>query len=136
MRLFLNKRTKIGPAALFVCKWFWHTTKFIKQINMPFNNNSAIKNFLAENKIYNLDKPRQLIAVVELVAKIPWGEGRTITDVLETKKCGTYTGKHLLLQACFDELEIEYRPLVCTFHWGNQTIKYPENLKVILAEGE
>lgn len=103
---------------------------------MSYNSKIAIKKLLTENKIYSLDKQHQLIAVVELIAKIPWGEGRNIEEVLETKKVGTCTGKHLVLQACFNELGIEYRTVVCTFRWGEQIIKYPENLKAILKEGE
>lgn len=103
---------------------------------MTFETNPVIKKFLAENKITQLDKKQQLIAVVKLAAGIPWGEGRTIEEVLETKKVGTCTGKHLVLQTCFDELGIKYRPVVCTFKWGEQAIKYPKNLKAILKEGE
>lgn len=103
---------------------------------MFYNAKIAIKNFLAKNQIYKLSKKEQLTAVVKLTAEIPWGEGRNINEVLETKKVGTCTGKHLVLQACFDELGIEYRPVVCTFRWGDQAVKYPENLKSILKEGE
>src|SRR3989338_4671585 len=70
------------------------------------------------------------------VAKIPWGEGRTIEEVLAIKKVGTCTGKHLVLQACLDALGIPYTPVVCTFRWGDQPIEYPERLKKMLKEGE
>jgi hypothetical protein len=103
---------------------------------MPIDSKIAVKNFLVENKIGQMHKEDQLINIVKLVAEIPWGEGRTIEEVLETKKAGTCTGKHLVLQACFDELGIKYRSVVCTFRWGEQSIKYPENLKRILKEGE
>ena len=92
--------------------------------------------FLDDNGILSLPAPKRLVAAVQAVARIPWGEGRTIEEVLVTKKVGTCTGKHLVLQACFDELGIRHRPVVCTFHWGEQGIKYPEDLKAILAEGE
>lgn len=103
---------------------------------MFYNSRIAIKKFLAENQINQLGKEKQIIALVKLAAEIPWGEGRTIEEVLETKKVGTCTGKHLVLQACFDELELEYRPVVCTFRWGDQKIEYPNSLKRILKEGE
>ncbi len=103
---------------------------------MFFDPKTAVKKYLEKNKIGQLDKRLQLIAVVKLVAEIPWGEGRTIEETLETKKVGTCIGKHLVLQACFDELGIEYRPVVCTFRWGEQAIIYPENLRSILKEGE
>lgn len=102
---------------------------------MTFNTKKEIQHFLKRNGIYNLGEDRQLIEVVKPVSRIPWGEGRTIEEVLRTKKVGTCTGKHLVLQACFDELSIDYRPVVCTFFWANQKIKYPENLQSILNEG-
>ncbi len=103
---------------------------------MSFDSKTAIKKYLEENKIGQLGKKSQLITVVKLVAEIPWSEGRTIEEALKTKKVGTCTGKHLVLQACFDELGIEYRPVVCTFRWGEQGIMYPKNLRAILEEGE
>lgn len=96
----------------------------------------AIRAYLKSNRIFDLAGEKQLIEVVQLVAGIPWGEGRTIQEVLITKKVGTCTGKHLVLQACFDELGINYRPVICTFFWGEQKIRYPENLRTILSEGE
>ncbi len=102
---------------------------------MAFNDNKEIKNYLKSNGILGLNKEKQSIEVVKLVSEISWGKGRTIEEVLSTKKVGTCTGKHLVLQACFDELGIEYRPVVCTFRWEEQSIKYPENLKSILQEG-
>ena len=95
-----------------------------------------IKNYLESNKILNLKGDEQLIALVELVAKIPYGEGRNIKEVLQTKKFGTCTGKHLVLQACLDELSIKYKNVVCTFHWGDQRIIYPKKLLEILNKGE
>lgn len=95
-----------------------------------------VKNFLKETDIYKLGGAERLTAVVKLVAEIPWGGGRTVEEVLKTKKVGTCTGKHLALQACFDELGIRYNPVVCTFKWGEQKINYPKNLKNILREGE
>lgn len=74
--------------------------------------------------------------VAIMVSQIPWGEGRTVEEVLSTKKVGTCTGKHLVLQACLDELGIKYAQVVCTFRWGDQPIRYPESLRRILNEGE
>ena len=94
-----------------------------------------IRRFLEKNKILELETDKQLAAVAKLVSKIPFGEARTIEEVLVTKRVGTCTGKHLVLQACFDELGIKYRPVVCTFRWQDQKIRYPENIRKILAEG-
>lgn len=96
----------------------------------------TIKEYLEKSSIYKLNNLDRLIAIVKLIAEIPWGEGRTVKEVLKTKKVGTCTGKHLVLQACFDELGIEYRPVVCTFKWSEQEINYPENLKTIFKGGE
>ena len=90
----------------------------------------SVSQFLADNGIR--DKG-QLIPLVQVVAKIPWGEARTVSEVLSLNK-GTCTGKHLLLQACFDDLGIEYRPVVCTFRWEKQGIDLPEHLRAILKK--
>ncbi len=103
---------------------------------MALIEKERVKSFLMDAGIYSLPVPGRLAATAQAVAKIPWGEGRTIEDVLATRKVGTCTGKHLVLQACFDELGIRYRTVVCTFRWGEQGIRYPENLKAILAQGE
>ncbi len=49
-----------------------------------------------------------------------------------TKGVGTCTGKHLVLQACMDVLQIPYRPVVCTFHWNDQGLHLPDHLQRIL----
>ncbi|MDH4358852.1 MAG: hypothetical protein OEV37_02845 [Candidatus Berkelbacteria bacterium] len=99
--------------------------------------NSLISNFLGDLiSSKELDGRSKIIEVVRRTAEIPWGEGRTIEEVLDTKKVGTCTGKHLVLQACFDKIEVRYQTVVCTFKWGDQTILLPENLKNILREGE
>lgn len=103
---------------------------------MEKQDKGLVKAFLDRNGIFSLPKPGRLAAAVHAVARIPWGEGRTIGDVLDTKKVGTCTGKHLVLQACFDELGVKYRTVVCTFHWGEQGISFPGNLEAILSEGE
>lgn len=103
---------------------------------MSFDAQKAIQNYLADNKITEMDQSQQIIAVAKLVAGIPWGEGRSIEEVLKTKKVGTCTGKHMVLEACFKELGIDCRPVVCTFRWGDQAIKFPVKLRSILEEGE
>jgi hypothetical protein len=103
---------------------------------MASSNQDLIHDFLRSKGIPKLKPGMKTIETVKSVAEIPWGEGRTIEDVLLTKKVGTCTGKHLVLQACLDVLGVEYRPVVCTFHWGDQQIKYPDGLKAILKGGE
>ncbi len=100
------------------------------------DNTPAITQFLEENSITKLDGRDQLIALAQKVAQIPWGEGRTIEEVLETKKIGTCTGKHLLLKACLDHLSIPNRITVCTFRWSEQGLPITDELKSILNEGE
>jgi hypothetical protein len=95
-----------------------------------------IKKYLADNGIYELDKNGQLITTAKLISKIPWGEARTIDELLITKKYGTCTAKHTALKACFDELGIKSKQITSTFKWGEQDILYPENLRQILIEGE
>lgn len=82
-------------------------------------------------------KGRDLLrSVTQVVAGIPWGEGRTIEEVLSTKHVGTCTGKHIVLRACFEALSIESRIVVCTFRWSEQGLKLPENLSSLLKEDE
>lgn len=101
------------------------------------NDSELIDSFLKQHNIYEIDsRDEQVYKLSKLVAEISWGMGRTIEDVLVTEKVGTCTGKHRVLQACFDELNINYKPVVCTFKWGAQGVDYPENLKKILDEGE
>ncbi|MFH1126322.1 MAG: hypothetical protein V1703_04290 [Candidatus Altiarchaeota archaeon] len=103
---------------------------------MKTNVKKAVRDYLKASGVQHLDKPKQLIAIVESVARIPWGDGRTIEEVLTTKKVGTCMGKHMLLEACLKEFKIGCKQVVCTFRWGDQSIRYPENLKAILKEGE
>jgi hypothetical protein len=77
-----------------------------------------------------------VVGLVQAAAAIPWGEGRTIEEVLGTKRVGTCTGKHLVLQRCLDAFGIPYRPVVCTFRWGDQPMNLPSHLRTILEEGE
>ncbi len=94
-----------------------------------------VTSFLEKNDILSLPKEEQTRASVLAVNTIPWGEARTVEEVLAKNK-GTCQGKHLLLQALFDVLQIPYRPVVCTFFWGQQGIHFPANVQTILAEGE
>lgn len=102
---------------------------------MTIDERKKIKNYLIQNDILNLNGNEQLIKITKLVSCIPWGEGRSIEETLFTKKVGTCTGKHLVLQACYDKLGITNRSVVCTFRWIDEPIKYPQHIKDILSEG-
>lgn len=88
----------------------------------------SVVQFLDHHSIFSAD---QLPELAQAVSAIPWGEARDLKDVL-AKCTGTCTGKHILLQACFDHLGIQYRPVVCTFRWQEQHLVLPENLQTIL----
>jgi len=94
-----------------------------------------IKEFLKKTGIDTLPKEQQRISLIHIVAQIPWGEARTVEEVV-TRNKGTCTGKHKVLQAAFDLLGFAYKPVVCTFQWGEQGIKFPQHLQSILNEGE
>lgn len=101
------------------------------------DSEKLIVSFLQENQLLDIsNKDEQLVAIAKAVAEIPWGMGRTIEEVLVSKKVGTCTGKHRVLQACFDSVDIPYEPVVCTFKWSEQSINYPEHLQKILEAGE
>jgi hypothetical protein len=74
------------------------------------------------------------LSVIRAVAEIPWGEARTVDEVLGTKHVGTCQGKHLVLQACFDQLQIPYRTVVGTFRWKEQGIAFPPHLQAFLDQ--
>ena len=95
-----------------------------------------VKKFLKENGIFDLNKEKQITETAKLIAKFPWGESRTIEELLVTKEFGTCTAKHSALQACYELLGIKCHQVVSTFRWGEQGIKYPEELQKILDEGE
>lgn len=94
-----------------------------------------ISEFLVNLGLDSLDERDKIVKTAHAVSEIAWGEGRTVEDVF-SKGVGTCTGKHKVLQACFDELGIKYLPVVATFKWGEQGIDYPEELQKILDEGE
>lgn len=95
-----------------------------------------IQKFLEKLRLDDLNPDQRLIALAHAVSAIPWGEGRTIEEVLGTKHVGTCTGKHLVLQACFDALGIAWRPVVCTFRWSEQGMALPQDCRNILASSE
>ncbi len=103
---------------------------------MLTENIEELNKFINKVRISTFDTHRQFVDITKNVANIPWGDGRTINEVLTTKKMGTCTGKHLLLKSCYDALGIVSRPVVCTFRWSDQTIQYPDNIKLFLAKGE
>ncbi len=110
------------------------TSDFLKKESELVNE--YIQKFLIENGILKLDKERQIVETAKLIAKFPWGESRTIEELLVTKRFGTCTAKHLLLQKCYEFLGIKCYQVVSTFKWGEQGIKYSEELQVILEKGE
>lgn len=79
---------------------------------MAIEIKEAIKAYLNEKGIYKLGRKEQLIAVVESVAEIPFGEGRTVEETLITKKVGTCSGKHTVLHACLNELGFKCRQII------------------------
>ena len=96
---------------------------------------NQIDHFLQGLHLDSLTEDEKIVAVAQAVSNIPWGEGRTVEEVFE-KGVGTCTGKHKVLQACFDKLGIRYEPVVCTFKWSEQGVTYPAHLQAILDEGE
>jgi hypothetical protein len=103
---------------------------------MKHDEQAEIRKFIRKHQLENLQGNDQLKALLHAVAAIPWGEGRTVSEVLATRGVGTCTGKHLVLQACLEMLRIPYRTVVCTFQWGEQGVHLPEALFQLLQEGE
>ncbi len=95
-----------------------------------------IEQFLTKLSLQSMEESERLSTVAQAVSAIPWGEGRTIEEVLQTRSVGTCTGKHLVLQACLDALGMKWRPVVCTFRWSEQGLRLPDDCSAILAEGE
>ena len=83
---------------------------------------------------HDIRSSNDVVALVRRVAEIPWGEARTIDEVL-TKNRGTCLGKHLVLRECLREIGIPVRDVVCGFQWIDQPIQYPEDIQNILKEG-
>jgi hypothetical protein len=103
---------------------------------MKHDAQAEVRKFIRKHKLDQLDGDARRIALVQAVARIPWGEGRSIEEVLASKGVGTCTGKHLVLQACLDALGMPYRTVVCTFRWSEQDVRYPQELFQVLQEGE
>lgn len=99
----------------------------------PTHDRDLVAAFLAR---HGIDAGEPDIALVELahaVAAIPWGEARTIPDVM-AKGIGTCRGKHrVFLEGC-TQLGLEARPVVATFHWAEQEIAYPPELQAFLRD--
>lgn len=95
-----------------------------------------IEQFLEDNGILRLNKREGLIETAKLVREIPFGDGRTVEEVLVKKGKGTCTGKHLVLQRCLQRLGYDTQQVVTTYLWGDQGVRYPSHLQSILDEGE
>ncbi len=102
---------------------------------MTQSDDTLVDNFLERLDVTALNPIEQLVTVTKAVAQIPWGEGRSIVEVLNTKKVGTCTGKHLVLQACYQKLNVSFRSVVCVFKWEGQAIQFPDRIRSILEEG-
>lgn len=109
---------------------------YVRLARASMQEKTLIQDFLQKHGSVNERDRERLTDLIQAVARIPWGDGRTIEEVLRTKKVGTCTGKHLVLAACFDFLGIPHRTTVCTFHWSNQRLPLPDDLQAILEEGE
>ncbi|MFA6039829.1 MAG: transglutaminase domain-containing protein [Candidatus Peribacteraceae bacterium] len=97
------------------------------------HEHQSVAAFLAEHHVDPSEPDIALIELAHAVAAIPWGEARTIADVM-AKGVGTCRGKHrVFLEGC-RQLGIEARPVVCTFHWQEQEILYPPQLKAFLED--
>jgi len=110
------------------------TKDFLKNENTL--TDQYVRDFLNENNIFSLNKEKQIVEVAKLISKFPWGEARTIEELLITKKFGTCTAKHSLLERCYNLLDIKCHQVVSTFRWSEQGIQYPIELQKILKEGE
>jgi len=58
---------------------------FEKPDENMYGNEHVLK-FLRDNKLYDLSKKDQLTRTAKLVSKVPYGMGRSIEEVLVTKK--------------------------------------------------
>ncbi len=86
---------------------------FLKKESVSDEEN--ITNFLDKNGIFSLSKEDQIVETAKLIARFPWGEARTVEELLITKKIGTCTAKHLALQRCYNLLGIKCHQVVSTF---------------------
>jgi len=99
-------------------------------------DNGAVVGFLQKHDVLDsaLGKDKQLLRLLLAVRDIPWGEARTVEETL-AKNQGTCTGKHLVLSACLDVLNIPYKHSICTFQWQDKKLNLPAPLQKILDEG-
>ncbi|MEK7218847.1 MAG: transglutaminase domain-containing protein, partial [Patescibacteria group bacterium] len=102
-------------------------------MNSSHSDHDLVASFLAERRIDAAEPDIAFIELAHAVAAIPWGEARTVTDVF-AKGIGTCRGKHRVFLAACEQLGIVARPVVCTFHWQEQEIRYPRGLRDFLAE--
>ncbi len=99
----------------------------------PHQDADLVAGFLAQNDIVGLEPDIALIELAHAVAAIPWGEARLIPEVLQ-KGMGTCRGKHrVFLEGC-RQLGMEARPVVSTFHWHEEEIQYPKELREFLED--
>lgn len=96
---------------------------------------NSIEEFIDNLHLKNLVPSDQVKILAHAISEIPWGEARTVEDVLKLN-CGTCHGKHLVLEGCLDLLNIQYETVMCTFKWSEQNLNLPNELVNILAEGE
>lgn len=94
-----------------------------------------VRSYLNSQDLDGLNLNQKVEKIAKQISKIPWGDAKTAEEVLQ-KGYGSCSGKHKLLSACLDLLHVRHRPVVCTFRWGDQEVRYPENLQRILWEGE
>jgi hypothetical protein len=108
---------KCGIINVIVKRDYMDSKTDINDFLKPENNldDQYVYNFLYENGILNLEKEKQIIKTAKLIAKFPWGESRTIEELLVTKKFGTCTAKHLALQKCYDLLGIKNHQVISIF---------------------
>ena len=97
--------------------------------------NEEVRAYMDTLKLDGLTLNEKVERLAHTISKIPWGSEATLLGVLKNNN-GNCTGKHALLEACLTILHVRFRTVVCTFKWGEQEVRYPENLQRILWEGE
>lgn len=101
----------------------------------PKSEKERIEAYLDSMNMDEMTLDEKVAYIAQEVSKIPWGDAVSVVDVLD-EGYGNCTGKHKLMQVCLDRLHVRYNTVVCTFKWGEQEVRYPENLQRILWEGE
>lgn len=100
------------------------------------STDKIIDDFISKNGFASLTKEKQIIEIAKKISEIPWGEARTVEELLSTKKYGTCTARHTALELCYKKLGINCRQITSIFHWGEQGIQYPGKLQSLLDKGE